>query len=93
MFDSSSISTMNVDRPPASSSSAPTRVKIPSTRPTVAVSAGTKLPTCASRAISAVWRMYVDFPDMFGPVTMRKVRSSSRYTSLGTNSVVCSTTG
>jgi len=43
--------------------------------------------------MSAAWRMYVDFPDMLGPVTIRNWRSSSRRRSFGTNSVVCSTTG
>ena len=40
---------------------------------------------CARIAISAVWRMYVDLPPMFGPVTISiRVRSSSTK-SFGTN--------
>ena len=85
MFAVSVISTMNVERPPARSSEAPMRVKIRSTGPIVADSAGTKLPMCARIAISAVWRMYVDLPPMFGPVTISiRVRSSSAR-SFGTN--------
>ena len=33
--------------------------------------AGTKLPICASRAISAFWRRKVDLPAMLGPVSKR----------------------
>ena len=86
MFDVSFISTMNVDWPRARSSFAPTRVKMRSTSPISALSAGTKLPICAINTISATWRMYVDFPAMFGPVTIatRKFSPSSAV-SLGTN--------
>ena len=80
------ISTMKVDCPAARSSDAPTRVKMASTTPICAAAAGTKLPICAIRAISAFWRMYVDLPAMFGPV-MSSIRfsSSSSIVSLGTN--------
>ena len=64
------ISTIKVLCPLARSSDAPTRVKIRSTIPMFALSAGTKLPICAISTIRAVWRIYVDFPAMFGPVMM-----------------------
>ena len=57
MFAVSVISTMNVERPPARSSAAPMRVKMRSIGPIGALFAGTKLPMCASTAISAAWRM------------------------------------
>ena len=44
------------------------RVKMRSVRAMSAEAAGTKLPMCAIRAISATCRMYVDLPAMFGPV-------------------------
>ena len=44
-------------RPRARSSLAPTRAKMRSATPMVADRAGTKLPTWAMRASSAVWRM------------------------------------
>ena len=47
------ISTMNVDCPEARSSDAPMRVKSLSTMPMRALAAGTKLPICAMRTISA----------------------------------------
>ena len=80
MFAVSVISTMNVERPPVRSSAAPMRVKIRSIEPIVADSAGTTLPMCARIAISAVWRMYVDLPPMFGPVmiSMRVVLARAR---------------
>ena len=62
------ISTMKVDRPRARSSEAPTRVKMRSTSPTRARRAGTKLPICAMSAMSAVCRITVLLPAMFGPV-------------------------
>jgi len=43
----STISTMNVDWPAAISSCAPMRVKMRSTMPSIAESAGTKEPICA----------------------------------------------
>jgi hypothetical protein len=51
------ISTMKVERPPARSSEAPIRVKIRSIGPISQARAGTKLPQCASSAISATCRM------------------------------------
>ena len=68
MFAASTISTMNVDCPAAISSCAPMRVKMRSTRPIVADSAGTNEPICAIKTISATWRKNVDLPDIFGPV-------------------------
>ena len=64
----SCISTMNVDCPRRIWSVAPTRVKIRSTRPTLASRAGTKLPIWARITMSAVWRRKVDLPPMLGPV-------------------------
>ena len=91
------ISTMKVLCPLARSSDAPTRVKILSTIPTTALSAGTKLPICAISTINAVWRMYVDLPAIFGPVIMETLfLVLSRYVSLAMNislSIICSTTG
>ena len=43
------------------------RVNMRSTSPMDAALAGTKLPICAMRTISAVCLMYVDFPAMLGP--------------------------
>ena len=76
----STISTMNVERPRARSSEAPTRVNRRSTTPMAADRAGTYEPICASTAISAFWRRKVDLPAMLGPVTsqMRAVRQSRR---------------
>src|SRR5712692_8603381 len=70
MFAVSVISTMNVDMPALMSSCAPTRVKMRSTRPMTAASAGTKLPHWASSTITAACRRNVDLPAMFGPVRM-----------------------
>ena len=66
----STISTMKVDRPPAMSSDMPMRVKMRSTMPMRADFAGTKLPIWARMVRIAAWRMYVDLPDMLGPVMM-----------------------
>ena len=55
--DTSVISTMKVDCPAARSSLAPMRVKMRSTTPMCARCAGTKLPTCAMRVMSATWRI------------------------------------
>ena len=95
MLAVSVISTMNVERPPARSSAAPMRVNTRSMGPMVALAAGTKLPMCASTAISAACRMYVDLPPMLGPVTISIRRLSSKVRSLGTKLVPlnCSTTG
>jgi hypothetical protein len=49
----STISTMNVERPWAMSSEAPTRENTRSTTPIWALAAGTKLPICARMAIRA----------------------------------------
>ena len=53
MSATSFISTMNVDCPEARSSDAPMRVNNLSTMPTRADAAGTKLPICAMRTMSA----------------------------------------
>ena len=92
----STISTMKVDWPVVRSSCSPARVKIRSTTPMLADSAGTKLPVCAMRTITAAWRMYVDLPAMLGPVSRMMRDSGPRWTSLGTYipaSRVSSTTG
>ncbi len=87
------ISTMNVERPPVRSSAAPMRVKMRSIGPIVAESAGTALPMWARIAISAVWRMYVDLPPMFGPVMISMRSCSFNARSFGTNgeALDCST--
>src|SRR6202022_2719397 len=64
----STISTMKVERLRARSSAAPTRENKRSTMPIRARDAGTKLPICASSAISAFWRRKVDLPAILGPV-------------------------
>eukprot|EP00982_Pelagococcus_subviridis_P017502 31544-Pelagococcus_subviridis.AAC.6 len=46
-----------------------TRVKMRSTTPTTADSAGTNDPTCARNAMIAIDLMYTDFPLIVGPVT------------------------
>ena len=56
MLAVSTISTMKVDCPAAISSCAPMRVKMRSTRPMRAASAGTNEPICAISTISAAWR-------------------------------------
>ena len=68
MSDASVISTINVDSPSEILSDAPTRVNILSTKPILALSAGTKHPICAISTTRAVWRSRADFPAMFGPV-------------------------
>ena len=70
---------MNVERPRARSSDAPTRENKRSTAPMCADFAGTYEPICAMTVISAFWRRNVDLPAMFGPVTsqMRASGSSS----------------
>ena len=68
MFAVSCISTRNVDLPRARSSPAPMRVNTRSSTPIRIDDAGTNEPICAITAIVATWRMYVDFPAMFGPV-------------------------
>ena len=83
----STISTMNVDCPRARSSCSPTRLKIRSTRPIDADSAGTKLPICAMSTSTATCLMYVDLPAMFGPVMMASWLSVQfNSVSLGTKS-------
>ena len=73
MFAVSVISTIKVERPVWSSSPAPMRAKIRSQSPMTARFAGTKLPASAISAMSAFWRMNVDFPAMLGPVTSASV--------------------
>ena len=84
--ETSLISTINVDCPPARSSEAPIRVNMLSTTPIFALFAGTNEPICAIKAIRAVCLMYVDLPAMFGPVIMSVLffEQSSRV-SFGTN--------
>ena len=70
---------------------------IATTTDILAESAGTKLPIWASSTMSAVCRIYVDLPDIFGPVIIA-IRSAflSIYVSFGTNisfSSISSTTG
>ena len=62
------ISTMNVLCPNAKSSLAPTRVKMRSVIAIFASFAGTKLPICAIKVMSATCLIYVLLPAMFGPV-------------------------
>ena len=57
MFAVSVISTMKVDWPEWISSALPIRVRIASSTPISALSAGTNDPTCASSAISATCLM------------------------------------
>ena len=97
ILDTSFISTIKVLCPLARSSDAPTRVKILSTIPIFAFSAGTKLPICAISTIRAVCLIYVDLPAIFGPVIMDTLFLwLSRYVSFAINisfSIICSTTG
>ena len=65
--------------------------------PICACAAGTKHPACAITTEIATWRIAVDFPDIFGPVTIIK-RSpfTSSVTSFGTKrpeAAICSTMG
>ena len=72
------------------------RVKMRSTSPMRAESAGTKLPNCAIKTIKATCRRNVDLPDIFGPVIIRIRSPVSKFASLGTNRsalIRCSTTG
>ena len=57
MLAVSTISTMNVLRPRASSSLAPTRAKTRSAMPTRALRAGTNEPIWAITSVRAAWRM------------------------------------
>ena len=54
MLEASVISTIKVDSPSEMLSLAPTRVNILSTKPTLAVCAGTNEPTCANNTMRAV---------------------------------------
>lgn len=63
----SSISAMNVDTPLSWLSPAPTRQRIESKMGSVASVHGTKHPAWAMSEMTPTWRMYVDFPPMFGP--------------------------
>ena len=85
MFEASVISTIKVDSPNEMLSEAPTRVKILSTIPMRARSAGTKQPICANSTIRAVCRNKADLPAIFGPVIIIICWCSvSSNTSLGT---------
>ena len=57
MEATSAISTMKVDWPEAKSSLAPMRVNTRSTRPILALFAGTKEPIWAMRTMRATWRI------------------------------------
>ena len=63
--------------------------------PMRALRAGTNEPICAKMAISAFWRIYVDLPPMFGPVTISILLRASSASSFGTkgSSMQRSTTG
>ena len=75
---------MNVESPRDRLSAAPTRVNTRSHTPIVAAFAGTNEPICASSAICATCRMYVDLPAMFGPVISTSCSASgSRRQSFG----------
>ena len=88
---------MNVERPRARSSAAPTLENSRSTTPIRADRAGTGSPAWASSAISAFCRRYVDLPAMFGPVSSNTRRSGERSQSFGMNGAcparAASTTG
>lgn len=67
------------------SSDAPTLVNILSTTPICAFWAGTKLPTCAIKAIKATCLIYVDFPAILGPVIIdTRFSCLSKYVSFST---------
>ncbi len=96
MLAVSTISTMKVERPWEMKSDAPLRTKMRSTRQTLALSAGTKLPIWERRVIKATWRIKTDLPAMLGPVMIRSWWSLPRIVSLGTKlcfSMVVSTMG
>jgi len=97
IYATSLISTINVLCPAERSSDAPTRVNILSTIPISALAAGTNPPICAIMTISAVCRIYVDFPAMFGPVIIAICLSpQSSSVSFGMNTAeffILSTTG
>src|SRR5690606_35903165 len=80
------ISTMNVDWPCTRLSDAPTRVKMRSATGSLAASAGTNEPICASNWMSPTCRSSVLLPAMFGPVRIMMRASSSSTTSFGMNS-------
>ena len=97
IYASSLISTKNVLCPCVRLSEAPILVYTLSTVPISALSAGTKHPVCAISTIRAVWRIYVDFPAILGPVIRSMLWSVLfTYVSFDTNvppSDVCSITG
>jgi hypothetical protein len=68
------------------------RVKMRSVMPTVAASAGTKLPTCARKTMSATCLRYTLLPEKLGPVTtFTRPCAAPTSVSLGTKtSTVCS---
>src|SRR5437588_386609 len=72
----STISTMNVERPRARSSAAPTRLKRRSTMPIRAARAGTNEPIWARIRMRAFWRRKVLLPAMLGPVTSQIVEKA-----------------
>ena len=87
IFAASLISTIKVLSPTEMLSDAPTRVKILSTMPTRAESAGTNEPICAIKVMSAVCLNSALLPAMFGPVIIMICCSAvSSSTSLGTYS-------
>ena len=63
---------MNVDRPDARSSDAPTRVQTRSTIGNLADVAGTNDPIWASIWINAICRKIVDLPPIFAPVIISR---------------------
>mmetsp|Transcript_6924 Transcript_6924/g.29508 ORF Transcript_6924/g.29508 Transcript_6924/m.29508 type:complete len:356 (-) Transcript_6924:195-1262(-) len=69
MLAVSESSTMNVERPPATSSRAPMRTYTASHADIVSDFAGTSAPTCAITAARHTWRNSVLLPPMFGPVS------------------------
>ena len=81
---------MKVDWSRKRLSAEPTLVKIWSTSPISACSAGTKEPTCASMDIKAFCRRNVLFPAMFGPVISHIRSFSPIRQSLLTKALPCS---
>ena len=84
MLETSLISTINVLCPVKISSEAPIRVKYLSMIDKFAFLAGTKEPICAIIEISAICFMYVDLPDILGPVSTTKLSFSVKIVSFET---------